>query len=146
MEKHQESNPEQNQSQYNQDDYKRMWAWVLHEDNLQSNRDNYFMIVISIIFAGLLNLASNDKPNVLLVLILWLVGCYICFHWGYVSLIQRLLTIYPIQKRLRALESFQWYADISEHRKKYNRIHEMLGILFPWIMVIVLTITLFLIL
>ncbi len=89
----------------------RYWEWLLHEDDLFSNRLNFFPIAESML---LIAFAINSYANSNLTKVLGAAGILTATRWCYVSAVQIFSLINPIKIQLRrVLPEYREIKDIS---------------------------------
>ncbi len=84
------------------------WDWLLHEDDLFSNRINFFLIAETML---LIAFAINAYDNANLTIIVGGAGILFASIWMYVSIFQIFSLINPIKRRLR--ETFPEYREVK---------------------------------
>lgn len=107
----------------------RYWEWLLHEDDLFSNRLNFFLIAESML---LIAFAINSYANSNLTKVLGAAGILTATLWCYVSAVQIFSLINPIKIRLRrVLPEYKEIKDISLPADP----NIWLGVLFPLLLI-----------
>jgi len=104
------------------------WDWIIHEDNLFTNRANFFFVAEAMLLTGIAALISGDVSECVINVYLF-AGIFTTFLWLYISVVHFLGTINPIKEKLR--KCLPQYAQITEHRRKWGSIHLLIGITLP---------------
>jgi len=107
------------------------WDWLLHEDDLFSNRINFFVVAESMLF---IPFAINSYKVPMLTLILGLTGILFVLVWLYVSICQIYFLINPIKAKLEE--------QLPEYRARkgtwlLGEPNLWLGIIFPSALIVV---------
>lgn len=105
------------------------WQWLLHEDDLFSNRANFFIVAETMIFIAF---AINTYSNLHLTRVFGAAGILFATIWLYVSFVQIFFLLNPIKKKLRA--------ELIEYREinvtwYLGDPNIWLGMLFPLVLV-----------
>ncbi len=112
-----------------EDPTKRYWDWLLHEDDLFSNRLNFFLIAESML---LIAFAINAYANSNLTKVLGAAGLLSVTLWCYVSAVQIFSLINPIKIQLRrVLPEYKEIKDISLLADP----NIWLGVVFPLLLI-----------
>ena len=120
-----------NAADLSRDPTRRYWDWLLHEDDLFSNRMNFFLIAESML---LIAFAINAYEVSNLTWILGAAGILCALVWCYVSAFQIFSLINPIKEQLR------------NKSPEYREVKDIwligdpniwLGILFPLVLIAV---------
>jgi hypothetical protein len=107
----------------------RYWDWLLHEDDLFSNRLNFFLIAESML---LIAFAINSYEISNLTKVLGAAGILAAALWCYVSAVQIFSLINPIKIQLRrVLPEYKEMKDISLLADP----NIWLGVLFPLLVI-----------
>ncbi len=105
------------------------WEWLLHEDDLFSNRTNFFLIAESMLFIAF---AIDAYANSDLTTILAAAGILFVSIWLYISIFQIYFLINPIKEQLR-----QRLPEYREVKGAWllGDPNIWLGIVFPFVLI-----------
>lgn len=112
-----------------------LWQWLLHEDNLFTNRANFFLVAESFLFMAFATLCTSKY--ICLSFIIGLAGIVISVIWHHISSLQLNKTITPIKERLEKDESYiyiEWYKIAKKSEGK--GLHKKLGIWLPQVFIL----------
>ncbi len=112
----------------------RLWEWILHEDNLFLSRGNFFLVAESMLFAGFATLVVTESVRQIFIFVFGIVGILCSVVWIYLAWAQINLTMNPIKSKLR--EFFPDYARVTKRRGKFPSTNFVLGVLFPFALLI----------
>ena len=105
------------------------WQWLLHEDDLFSNRANFFIVAETMIFIAF---AINGYSNDHLTRVFGATGILFASIWLYVSSVQIFFLLNPVKKKLR--EELAEYRELSV-TWYLGDPNIWLGMLFPLVLV-----------
>jgi len=124
------------------DDKDYYWDWLKHEDNLFTNRNNFFLIAEAMLIAAVAALSDsvlqNSQPSVLL---LCLAGLFVSVIWVFANLKHLVATEPKIKEKLHATELRR--KEFDERRSKWWSNHWLIGMVLPLGLVLVWGIWLF---
>ena len=81
------------------------WDWLKHEDNLFTNRNNFFLIAEGMLIAAVAGLLDSGLQNSQSsVLLLCLAGLFVSFIWVFANLKHLVATEPKIKEELHATE------------------------------------------
>lgn len=119
--------------------------WAIHEDNVFTNRANFFLVAEAMLLAGVASLLSEDMTALRsrVSIILCCAGVFSTWLWIYVSTVQIDFTLNKVKEKLRECEDR--YNEIDEYRKKYRptSTHKVVGIFLPKGLLVVWVLLLF---
>jgi amino acid transporter len=122
---------EQNPTNLTKAPVEHYWDWLLHEDDLFSNRINFFIVAESMLFIAF---AINSYDIRKLTIIIGLTGILFVLIWLYVSVCQ----VYFLINRIKAKLEEAWPE--YQVRKGVWLLGEpniWLGIIFPSVLIVV---------
>lgn len=85
------------------DDRAFYWDWAKHEENLFTNRGNFFLVGQSMLFAGVATLRAVSHTASTVPVYCWL-GVFLATVWILVNLLHHFNTRRPIRKELDRCE------------------------------------------
>jgi hypothetical protein len=102
------------------------WDWILHEDNIFTNRGNFFVVAEAMLFSSLSGFSAMITIEKVTVCIL---GIFLSLIWLWVSAISIYITQKEIKRKLGETEP-RWN-EIRIKRRKWGKAHFLIGILLP---------------
>lgn len=127
------------------DDRTFYWEWAKHEENLFTNRGNFFLVGESMLFAAAATLRSVDQPAAASALPIVLgLGIFASCIWITVNLLHHFHTRVPLQAKLNECEPRRAaIATTSGKSSLLVKSHFWIGVVMPagillaWIALIV---------
>jgi hypothetical protein len=113
------------------DQSKRIWEWLLHEDNLFTSRANFMLVAESMLIAAFASLLAADPPHRAQLLVVASVGILVTISWFYTAVLQIVGTLEPIKTSLK--QHLPEYGGIASRRKL--SVHLVIGGVLPALLI-----------
>lgn len=117
------------------------FEWLKHEDNLFSNRSNFFILSESMLFAAVGFFFSENLSSI--GLLIPFTGIFISSVWIFISCKHLFTTERYVKEKLKEKEH-RWKEISDRIKDKYPAVHELIGIYLPigfiivWVIFIVI--------
>lgn len=110
----------------------RAWNWLLHEDNLLTNRLNFLLVAESMMMAAFAQLINASEFASWIVL---LGGLWFGVIWRRVIRNQIKFTLDPLKEN--CAQHWRFYASIRRHRQAAGGVNWSLGVFIPTIIILI---------